>query len=290
MPIRVNRPASTQSEQDPRTGNPDPTRRAAVSHGLALGSTCPVRSTEARVLDFVRIEAALDDREDGLRALPARQARRRYSYIAPGRIQTAAPVTRIRRPDVPTNLPIKLHIPSPFTDPVFLASQKRANFIMERRYRGIETDVLTLRAAATIASTAPGPATRRIAYRLLVRCSILASMSLTDCEGEALEDSFLAMRGEAEHEGDRLAAFQSHIDTVIAATHTDAPSKVLPVVWGELEPFIRLLIDRNWTAVLQVIAWCSAEKFWDDPARVRHNIRLLRQLRQLIGDTARATN
>ncbi|MCJ2031324.1 hypothetical protein MKK50_18325 [Methylobacterium sp. J-043] len=242
------------------------------------------------MLDFVRVEAALDDREDGLRALPAQQTRWPNPYIAPGRIQPAVPVTCIRRPDVPSTLPIEHHIPSPFTDPAFLASRERENRKLERRYRGIETDVLTLRAAATIASTAPDPATRRIAYRLLVRCSILAAMNLTDCEGEALENSFFAMKEQAERGDDRLVAFQSHIDTVIAATHTNAPREVLPVVWCELGPFIRLLIDRNWAAFLQVIAWCSAENFWDDPASIRQKIRLLRRLRQLIGNASRATN
>ena len=242
------------------------------------------------MLDFVRNEAALDDREDGLRALPNQQSRRRDPYMAPGRIQTAAPVTRIRRPDVPSTLPIEHQIPSPFKNPAFLASQQQADRKLERRYRGIETDVLTLRAAATIPSTAPTSATRRIAYRLIVRCSILASMSLTDCEGEALEDSFFAMKEKAERGDDRLAAFQSHIDTVIAATHTDAPREVLPVVWRELGPFIRPLTDQNWAGFLQVVAWCSAENFWDDSARIGQNIRLLRRLRQLIGDTARATS
>lgn len=191
---------------------------------------------------------------------------------------------------MPTTLATEHSIPSPFTNPAFLAGQKQADRKLERRYRGIETDVLTLRAVATIASTAPDLATRRIAYRLLVRCSILASMSLTDCDGEALEDSFFAMKEQAEHGADRLTAFQSHIDTVIAATHTNAPREVLPVVWRELGPFIRPLTDRNWAAFLQVIAWCSAENFWDAPARISQNIHLLRRLRQLIGDTARATN
>lgn len=128
---------------------------------------------------------------------------------------------------MPTTLSIEHQIPSPFTHPAFLARHRQANRKLDRRHGGIETDVLALRAAATIASTAPDPATRRIAYRLLVRCSILASMSLTDCEGEVVVDSFFAMK-EAEHGGDRLAAFQSHIDTVIAATHTNAPREVLP--------------------------------------------------------------
>lgn len=160
-----------------------------------------------------------------------------------------------------TQLQPKHGFTNPFADPRFIAARKAEQDREARLKRQISCDAAGLVLHHTEGRSDNGRLPKPIlAYRILLRCALLAKEYAHEYYEPEYALSIKRMSRMPDRGVDRLLALQVHTGKLFESTRVAVAIEVLPLLWREILPAICRLTSTHWHLVLSSAALCSSEK------------------------------